>query len=97
MYKVDGNNLGGGGTCGNGNEEYSTPIMLQLMECDGVTPNGAPMQLLDRIAADGPLIEAPSLVLVKGTYVYSCRNARVRPLRAKSLMTTISLQVLSLL
>ena len=35
--------------------------MLQLLQSDGVTPNGDPQQILDRDAADGPLIEAPSL------------------------------------
>ncbi|KAF7967781.1 hypothetical protein HWV62_33009 [Athelia sp. TMB] len=68
VYKVDGNNLGGGGTCGNGNEEYSTPIMLQQMESDGITPTGSPIKILDRGTADGPLIEAPDLVLVDGVY-----------------------------
>ena len=69
VYKVDGNNLGGGGTCGNGNEEYSTPIMLQQLESDGITPTGSPIEILDRGSADGPLIEAPDLVLVDGVYV----------------------------
>ncbi|EGO03197.1 glycoside hydrolase family 43 protein [Serpula lacrymans var. lacrymans S7.3] len=69
VYKVDGNNLGGGGTCGNGNEAYSTPIMLQQLLSDGVTPTGNPVQILDRGVADGPLIEAPALILHQGTYV----------------------------
>ena len=68
VYKIDGNSLGGGGTCGNGNGEYSTPIMLQTLESDGVTPSGDPVQILDRDAADGPLIEAPDLILHEGTY-----------------------------
>ncbi|KAL2042853.1 hypothetical protein N7G274_004613 [Stereocaulon virgatum] len=68
VYKIDGNSLGGGGTCGNGNGQYSTPIMLQKLEADGVTPNGDPIQVLDRGDADGPLIEAPDLILVDGTY-----------------------------
>ncbi|KIJ60234.1 glycoside hydrolase family 43 protein [Hydnomerulius pinastri MD-312] len=71
VYKVDGNNLGGGGPCGNGNEAYSTPIMLQEMEADGVTPTGDPVQILDRGTYDGPLIEAPVLILHEGTYVLS--------------------------
>jgi len=67
-YKVDGNNLGGGGSCGNGNLEYSTPIMLQQVESDGVTPTGDAIQILDRGEYDGPLIEAPKIVLVNGVY-----------------------------
>lgn len=43
--------------------------MLQAVAADGITPTAtAPTQLLDRGAADGPLIEAPSLILVSGTY-----------------------------
>ena len=67
MYKVDGSSLGGGGPCGNANGEYSTPIMLQEMEADGVTPTGNPVQILDRGPYDGPLIEAPALILHNGT------------------------------
>ncbi|KAG2148567.1 glycoside hydrolase family 43 protein [Suillus cothurnatus] len=69
VYKVDGSSLGGGGPCGNANGEYSTPIMLQEMETDGVTPTGEPVQILDRGQSDGPLIEAPALILHNGTYV----------------------------
>ncbi|KAG8849661.1 hypothetical protein FRB96_000687 [Tulasnella sp. 330] len=68
VFKVDGNNLGGGGSCGNGNLAYATPIMLQAMESNGVTPSGNPITLLNRSAADGPLIEAPGLVHIDGTY-----------------------------
>lgn len=81
VYKVDGNSLGGGGTCGNGDGSYSTPIMLQAVEADGVTPTGTATQILDRDTADGPLIEAPSLVLVSGTYYLffssNCYNGAV--------------------
>lgn len=43
--------------------------MLQPVEADGVTPTStAATQILDRDTADGPLVEAPSLVLVSGTY-----------------------------
>ena len=42
--------------------------MLQGVEADGVTPVGTAAQILDRDAGDGPLVEAPSLVLVSGTY-----------------------------
>ncbi|KAH7926542.1 glycoside hydrolase family 43 protein [Leucogyrophana mollusca] len=71
VYKVDGNNLGGGGPCGNGDGVYSTPIMLQEMEADGITPTGDPVQILDRGQYDGPLIEAPVLILHEGTYILS--------------------------
>lgn len=66
---MDGSSLGGGGICGNGDEAYSTPIMLQPVEADGVTPTStAATQILDRDTADGPLVEAPDLILVSGTY-----------------------------
>ncbi|KAL4071639.1 glycoside hydrolase family 43 protein [Scleroderma yunnanense] len=69
VYKVDGSSLGGGGPCGNADGQYSTPIMLQKMEADGLTPSGDPVQILDRGPADGPLIEAPVLILHNGSYV----------------------------
>ncbi|KZP08096.1 glycoside hydrolase family 43 protein [Athelia psychrophila] len=68
VYKVDGSSLGGGGPCGNGDGSHSTPIMLQKMGSDGLTLTGSPVEILDRSAADGPLIEAPDLVLVDGVY-----------------------------
>ncbi|KAI6100692.1 glycoside hydrolase family 43 protein [Pisolithus croceorrhizus] len=52
VYKVDGSSLGGGGPCGNANGEYSTPIMLQMMEEDALTPTGDPVQILDRESQD---------------------------------------------
>ncbi|KAK2757720.1 hypothetical protein FQN54_004689 [Arachnomyces sp. PD_36] len=61
-YKVDGNSLNGDGTT------HPTPIMLQLLGSDGVTPDGDPVQLLDRDEVDGPLIEAPSLMKSGDTY-----------------------------
>ncbi|KAH7920420.1 glycoside hydrolase family 43 protein [Leucogyrophana mollusca] len=69
VYKVDGSSLGGGGPCGNADGAYSTPIMLQEMEPDGITPTGDPVQILDRGQYDGPLIEAPVLILHEGTYL----------------------------
>ncbi|KAI5991376.1 glycoside hydrolase family 43 protein [Pisolithus marmoratus] len=69
VYKVDGSSLGGGGACGNANGQYSTPIMLQMMEADALTPTGDPVQILDRGQQDGPLVEAPVLILHNGTYV----------------------------
>ncbi|TPX09679.1 uncharacterized protein E0L32_009152 [Thyridium curvatum] len=71
-YKVDGSAIGTGGECGNGDEPIvPTPLMLQeVSTADGFTKIGAPVQLLDRIAEDGPLIEAPQIVRVAdGTYI----------------------------
>lgn len=62
LYKVDGNSLNQGGTIN------PTPIMLQALKDDGVTPDGDPVQLLDRDEGDGVLIEAPSLKKSNGTY-----------------------------
>jgi len=62
LYKVDGNNLGSGPACHNTEGTiYPTPIMLQQVQDDGVTPVGDSVQLLDRSASDGPLIEAPTM------------------------------------
>lgn len=69
VYKVDGNSLGGGGTCGNGDYSHRTPILLQKLKADGVTRDGNPVQILDRDDADGPLVEAPSLVYSDSQYV----------------------------
>ncbi|MCJ1317941.1 hypothetical protein MMC15_003268 [Xylographa vitiligo] len=58
IYKVDGNSLNNiTGT------ENPTPLMLQQVSADdGFTLIGGPTQLLDRTKADGPLIEAPSMM-----------------------------------
>lgn len=69
VYKVDGNALAPGGPCGNPDGTESTPIRLQRLESDGVTPVGPPTTILDRGAADGPLVEAPSLVRHGDHYV----------------------------
>lgn len=62
-YKVDGNNVGNGGVCGNTAPPLvPTPIRLQKMMDDGVTPDGDYTTILDRTDEDGPLVEAPSLV-----------------------------------
>jgi beta-xylosidase len=58
LYKIDGNSLN------RPNQPWNpTPIMLQEVEDDGYTKVGEPKQILDREAEDGPLIEAPSLLL----------------------------------
>jgi beta-xylosidase len=62
-YKIDGNSLGHGGSCFNSIPALvPTPIMLQEVESDGVTPIGNPVQILDRDASDGPLVEAPDII-----------------------------------
>jgi len=71
VYKVDGNSLGGGGPCGNEDGSHSTPIRLQKLANDAITPVGDPITILDRSTADGPLIEAPSLIKRNGIYVVS--------------------------
>ncbi|KAJ5085173.1 hypothetical protein N7532_009944 [Penicillium argentinense] len=71
LYKVNGNSIGHGGDCNNGVDPLvPTPIMLQKLADDAVTPVGDPVQVLDRNTADGdgPLVEAPSLVLADDTY-----------------------------
>lgn len=70
VYKVDGNSIGRGGSCGNTvSPIVSTPLLLQQLASDGVTAVDNPIQLLDRGDADGPLIEAPNLILVNGVYI----------------------------
>lgn len=62
LYKIDGNNNGNGGDCKNSVEPIvSTPIQLQQVGSDGVSPIGEPVTILDRDNSDGPLVEAPSL------------------------------------
>lgn len=70
LWKVDGNNVGHGGSCGNMvDPQVPTPIRLQRMRSDGVTPDGEPITILDRTKDDGPLVEAPELVKSKeGVY-----------------------------
>jgi beta-xylosidase len=56
IYKVDGNSFD------KPHQQFrSTPLMLQQVAADGATLIDAPVQLLDRVWADGPLIEAPSM------------------------------------
>ncbi|KAJ5971479.1 Glycoside hydrolase family 43 [Penicillium vulpinum] len=71
VFKVDGNSVGHGGDCNNGIEPLvSTPVLLQKVAADGVTPIGDAVQILDRNTADndGPLVEAPNLILHGDTY-----------------------------
>lgn len=64
IYKVDGNRLGHGGRCNNDKPPFvNTPLMLQEVSADdGITLIGDPVDILDRIPTDGPLIEAPAML-----------------------------------
>lgn len=42
--------------------------MPQQLAANGVTPLNEPIDLLDHGDADGPLIEAPNMILVNGMY-----------------------------
>ncbi|KKK19011.1 hypothetical protein P175DRAFT_0493834 [Aspergillus ochraceoroseus IBT 24754] len=69
VFKVDGNSIGNGGDCNNGIAPLKpTPILLQPVAPDGFTPVGEAVQILDRDDADGPLVEAPNLILHGDTY-----------------------------
>ena len=70
-YKIDGGVLGHGGECGNSKPPIvSTPIMLQRMQDDGLTvdPSSEAIEILDRTAEDGPLVEAPQVIKVGEQY-----------------------------
>ena len=62
--------IGRGGECSNTVEPIvPTPIQLQQVGSDGVSPIGDPVTILDRDDSDGPLVEAPSLYRsVEGIY-----------------------------
>ncbi|KAE9398804.1 Arabinanase/levansucrase/invertase, partial [Gymnopus androsaceus JB14] len=65
VWKVDGNNIGHGGSCNNGVAPIvPTPIMIQQLTADGTAfaAGSTATEILDRDTDDGPLIEAPSLV-----------------------------------
>ncbi|PYH90464.1 endo-arabinase [Aspergillus ellipticus CBS 707.79] len=69
VFKVDGNSIGNGGDCNNGVAPLKpTPILLQKVDADGFTPLGDAVQILDRDDSDGPLVEAPNLILHGDTY-----------------------------
>lgn len=58
VYKVDGNSVGMG-----------TPILLQRMQSDAVTPTGdAPVELFRNGQYDSGSVEAPNIIKVDGTY-----------------------------
>lgn len=56
VYKIDGNSFDKPGR-----PFRATPLMLQRVAADGYTLEGSPVPIMDRIASDGPLVEAPSL------------------------------------
>ncbi|KAK4645595.1 hypothetical protein QC761_202920 [Podospora bellae-mahoneyi] len=71
VYKVDGNSLGNGGSCGNSvAPQVPTPIVLQRVADDGITFVGERVTILDRTEEDGPLVEAPDLWFDWGTGTY---------------------------
>ncbi|KAK8859311.1 glycosyl hydrolase family 43 protein [Apiospora arundinis] len=71
VYKIDGNSIGHGGSCNNGVAPFvPTPILLQEVGADLISKIGNPIQILDRISSDGPLVEAPAIFRDKnGLYV----------------------------
>ncbi|CAI6332588.1 unnamed protein product [Periconia digitata] len=71
LYKEDGNNFGNGGDCRNTVPPLvDTPMFVQKMEKDGLTKSSDdPVKILDRTESDGPLVEAPSLILNEGIYI----------------------------
>ncbi|GIJ86982.1 hypothetical protein Asppvi_005881 [Aspergillus pseudoviridinutans] len=69
IFKLDGNSIGHGGDCNNGiTPLVPTPILLQRVEDDGFTLIGDAIPILDRDDSDGPLVEAPNLILHGDTY-----------------------------
>lgn len=65
VYKIDGNSLNKDGST------HPTPILLQGLDSDAMSPVGDSTPLLDRDDTDGPLIEAPSIVKIDDTYYLS--------------------------
>jgi len=94
VYKVDGNSIGHGGNCGNSVAPIvPTPLMLQKLAADGITKVGDPIQLLDRGDADGPLIEAPYILLRDGVYfLFFSSNCYTSPLYDVSYATATSIK-----
>ena len=79
-YKVDGNNHGHGGICGNTVPPLvDTPILLQRLAEDAITPVGPPVDIIDRTRDDSPLVEAPAIVQSdKGVYFLSFSSGCTR-------------------
>lgn len=70
-YKVDANSDGHGGVCNNGVAPIvNTPIYIQPVASDGVTFTGSQTNILNLSPADGPDIEAPSMMRdAAGNYI----------------------------
>jgi hypothetical protein len=71
LYKIDGNALGHGGSCNNFiGPIVPTPIILQRVWRDGITvaEGHDAVEILNRDARDGPLVESPSLMYRSGRY-----------------------------
>ncbi|KAJ5280130.1 Glycoside hydrolase family 43 [Penicillium angulare] len=69
VYKGDGNSVGSGGYCGNSKKPRKpVPIFLQELQSDGITTTGDAVIVLDINDTDGPLVEAPNLIHINGTY-----------------------------
>lgn len=82
VYKIDGNSIGHGGSCGNTVALIvPTPIVLQQVASDGHTLIGTPTELIRNGPADGPYVEAPSLTkMPDGTFVlFFSSNCFVTP------------------
>ncbi|KAJ5182804.1 Glycoside hydrolase family 43 [Penicillium capsulatum] len=96
VYKADGNSVGSGGYCGNTNKpRRSVPLLLQELESDGTTKVGTPVKILDIDSSDGPLVEAPNIVLKNGVYYlffsshcYTSPGYNVKYAHSKSLKGT---------
>ncbi|KAF4547253.1 Hypothetical protein D9617_50g044320 [Elsinoe fawcettii] len=74
-WKMDGNAIGNGGSCGNGVPPLvDTPLMLQQVGDDGVSKIGPSTVILRRDDIDGPTIEAPQLIKRDGLYVLFFSN-----------------------
>ncbi len=63
IYKQDGNAIGAGGVCGNGEwPNAPTPLVAILLDPDDLTtPISEPFELLSNLEVDGPNIESPVL------------------------------------
>jgi hypothetical protein len=69
IFKIDGNSIGHGGDCNNSiTPMVPTPILLQRVEDNGFTLIRDAVPILDCDDSDGPLVEAPNLILHSDTY-----------------------------
>ena len=84
VYKVDGNSLG---------NNAPTPIILQPLEDDAMTPSGNSTTILQHSASDGPLVEAPSIGKQGSLYyLFFSSNMYNTPLYDISYATASNLQ-----